>query len=123
MIEGVVNSRHQPIITLTVQGPSGRTSQIEAVVDSGFTDFLLLPSPLVSELELPFVLRLEVTLADGSKSNLDVHDVSVLWDGQIRRVQAYVSDAIPLVGMLMLEGYDLNVEVKVGGRVVIQASE
>ena len=27
----------------------------------------------------------------------------------------------PLVGMLMLEGHDLNIEVEAGGRVTIQA--
>ena len=123
MIEGVVNERYEPVATITVQGPSGYSRQLDAVIDTGFNDFLMLPSSLVSELELPFETRMEVTVADGRVASLPVHNVSILWDGRLTDTYAYTTDATPLVGMLMLDGYDLNVEVKVGGRVVIQASE
>ena len=59
-----------------------------------------------------------VVLADGSDVALD----TVLWDGRPRRVVAYVSEAAPLVGMALLAGYQLCVDVEDGGRVVIEAS-
>ena len=123
MIEGFVNSHYQPVITLTVQGQSGQTHQLDVVVDTGFNDFLTLPHELVSQLELPFESRIEMTLADGEEVNLDVHNARIQWDGQLKEIQACMTDGIPLVGMLMLDGYDLNVEVKVGGRVRIEARE
>ena len=53
----------------------------------------------------------------------DVHDVTVLWDGQPRQVRAAATGSTPLVGMMLLDGHDLNIQVGDGGRVVIQAGE
>jgi len=47
----------------------------------------------------------------------------VLWDGQARYVEADAADTTPLLGMLLLDGHDLSVQVRDGGRVVIQAKE
>ena len=123
MIEGVVNEWTEAVITLAVRGPSGQTAQVDVVVDTGFSDFLFLPSSFVSELELVNPARQDYILADGSRSTVDVYNVWALWDGRWKRVETGVSDAIPLVGMLMLEGHDLNIEVEVGGRVAIRARE
>ena len=48
---------------------------------------------------------------------------TVLWDGQPRDVYTYAADSMPLVGMLLLDDHDLNIQVRDGGRVVIQAGE
>lgn len=53
--------------------------------------------------------------------SFDVHEVTVLGDGQPRLIQADATGSAPLVGMLLLDGHDLNIQVKRGGRVVIQA--
>ena len=65
MIEGVVNANYEPVISLSVQGPSGQKREIEAVVDTGFNGFLTLPPALVSELGLPFRIRGAAMLANG----------------------------------------------------------
>ena len=54
MIEGVVNAAHEAVVSLSFQGAEGRTREIEAVVDTGYTCLLTLPPALVDELELPF---------------------------------------------------------------------
>ena len=43
-----------------------------------------------------------------------------LWDGRIRYVEADAADTMPLVGMRLLDGHSLYVEVEDGGRVVIE---
>ena len=123
MIEGVVNAAYEPVIALVVQGQSGQSRDIEAVVDTGFNGFLTLPTTLVSELGLPFVSIGRATLADGSEIAYDVYGATVLWDGQALYVEADAADSTPLVGMLLLDGHDLNIQVRDGGRVVIQAGE
>ncbi len=120
MITGSVNANYEAVITVPVRGPEGQTRQVEAVVDTGFNRFLILPPALVTELGLPFVTSSPVILADGSEESFDVHDVSVIWDGQPRDVYAYVADATPLVGMSLLDMHDLSIQVRDGGRVVIQ---
>ena len=42
MIEGVVNAAHEAVVALHLQGPEGRTGDIEAVVDTGYSGFLTL---------------------------------------------------------------------------------
>ena len=54
MIEGAVNDAHEAVVVLSLQGPSGQAQDITAVVDTGYSGFLTLPTALVNELELPF---------------------------------------------------------------------
>jgi clan AA aspartic protease len=123
VIEGIVNAAHEAVVTIPVQGPAGQSREVEAVIDTGFNRFLTLPPALVAELDLPFVTSGRVTLADGSQASFEVYDVTVLWDGQPRDVYTYAADSMPLLGMLLLDDHDLNIQVRDGGRVVIQAGE
>ncbi|MDE2695112.1 MAG: clan AA aspartic protease [Chloroflexota bacterium] len=122
MIEGAVNAASQAVVVLSLRGPSGRTLEVEAVVDTGFDRFLTLPPRVVTELDLAFVGLNSVQLADGSEAALDSYAVTVLWDGRPRRVVTYVSDAAPLVGMALLAGHRLCVDVEPGGRVAIESA-
>ena len=121
MIEGSVNTALRAVISLTLRGPSGRTERVDAVVDTGFNRFLILPMALVRELELPLTGRNHVILADGSETTFNAYTVTVMWDGQPRDVSAFAVDATPLAGMALLERHRLLVEVEEEGRVVIEA--
>ncbi len=121
MIRGVVNAAYEPVISLTVRGPSGQSVEIEAVVDTGFNGFLTLPSESVVGLGLLRSARVSTILADGSAAMLGVYPTTVLWDGHPRHVHAYMSDGVPLVGMQLLDRHRLFIEVEDGGRVLIQA--
>ena len=123
MIEGVVNAAYEPVVVLALQGPSGQASEIEAIIDTGITGFLTVTPALATELGLALEGTSRATLADGSEVTFDVYDVAVLWDGQPRYVLADAADTTPLVGMLMLDRHNLNIDVEDGGRVVIQANE
>ncbi len=123
MIQGVVNAAYEPVVTLAVQVPLGQTRETEAVIDTGFTGFLTVTPALVDELGLALEGMSRATLADGSEVTFDVYDVAVLWDGRPRYVLADAADTTPLVGMRLLDGHNLNIDVLDGGRVVIQARE
>ncbi len=123
MIEGVVNAAYEPVVTIGLQGPSGQTSEIEAVIDTGFTGFLTVTPELVMELGLPLEGIGRATLADGSEVSFPSYDVAVLWEGQPRYVLADAADTTPLVGMRLLDRHNLSIDVEDGGRVVIQAKE
>ena len=75
---------------------------------------------MVRELALPFVTSGRATLADGSQVSFDTYQVTVLWEGQLREVLADEAYTTPLVGMLLMDGYDLSIQVRTGGRVVIR---
>ena len=122
MIEGTINAKYEAVVDLRIQGPDGRSLEIEAVVDTGFSGFLTLPEGTVAELDLPLVGSGEAILANDTTVDFSVHRVAALWDGQPIGVDAYVTGSAPLIGMLLLDGYRLIVDVKVGGRVVIEAA-
>ncbi len=122
MIEGVVNSAYEAVISLNLHGSAGRTREVEAAIDTGYNGFLTLPHALVAKLGLAHRGRGRATLADGGEALLDVHEVAILWDGVLRNASA-AADAIPLVGMRMLDQHSLYVEVRDGGRIVIQSTE
>ena len=68
MIEGNVNAHLEAIVTLPLLGPAGQAREIDAVVDTGFNGYLILPPMLVAELGLPVVGDGEAVLADGSEA-------------------------------------------------------
>lgn len=121
MIEGVVNSAYEAVVTLTLRGPAGQTTEINAVIDTGYNGFLTVTRALVAELGLPFISISSGTLADGSEVDFDVWGITVLWDGAARFIEADEADTTPLVGMLLLDGHNLNIAVESGGPVVIEA--
>ena len=121
MIQGVVNDAYEAVVAISLRGPAGQARDIEAVVDTGYSGFLTLPTALVTELGLPFAYIGRAFLANDDEVSFDVHDVTVLWDGQPRHIKADATGSTPLVGMLLLDGHTLNIEVESGGRVVIQA--
>ena len=123
MIEGEVNVHHEAVVRLPLLDSSGQTRDIEAVIDTGFNGFLTLSPALVAELGLTRLGQKSLVLANGSRDIFDTYGVTVLWDGQSRFVDADEADSIPLLGMSMLDEHDLSIQVRDGGRVVIQAGE
>ena len=106
-----------------MHGPGGITRELEAVIDTGYNDYLTLPSTIVTELGLPLVSTTQAFLADGTEASFDVYEVTVMWDQQPVQITAYESSSIPLVGMALLRGHNLNIDVERGGRVTIQANQ
>ena len=121
MITGVVTADRQAIIHLTVRGPVGQEHEIEAIIDTGFDGWLSLPSSLVVLLGLVWRRRGRALLADGRESVFDIYEATVVWDGQARRIPMDEAETAPLVGMSLLEGYELTVQVRSAGKVTIRA--
>ena len=119
MITGVVTPFYQATIHLIVRGPAGQEQEIEAVIDTGFDGTLSLLSADISALGLPWRRRGRALLADGTESLFDIYEAIVVWDGTPHRVAVDAADIDPLVGMRLLNGYELTVQVVVGGQVTI----
>jgi clan AA aspartic protease len=120
MITGVVTASRQAIIRLTVRGPERQEQEIDAVIDTGFDGTLTLPPALIATLGLVWRRRGRALLADGSESLFDIYETIVIWDGEPRRIAVDEADIDPLVGMFLLYGYELIVQVMEGGAVIIQ---
>ena len=120
-IEGTVNAINEAIVAIPVLGPYGQYKEEDFVIDTGFTGFLSLTPALVTELGLTLSGTVDARLADGKEVTLIICHVYVIWDGSIERVRANALDSAPTIGMSILEYYDLIIQVREGGRVLIQA--
>jgi clan AA aspartic protease len=119
MIRGVVNRHLEATVRLEVVGAGGQRQEVDAIIDTGFTGFLTLPSAVVTALALPWLCRQEGILADGSVHIFDVYVVSIVWDDTHRDVEVESAEADVLIGMGMLEGCDLRILAIRGGTVTI----
>jgi clan AA aspartic protease len=120
MITGYVNSKLDAVISLPVYGPQGLTHEIEAVIDTGYSGYLALPNAVIAALGLSSVGLGYLTLADDSEIVSALYPATLVWDGQERAVEVDSLETEALVGMALMEGYDLKVRVRVGGRVTIR---
>ena len=120
MILGTVNSDLQAMIQLTIHGSRNDTQDIDAMVDTGLNGWLTLPSEIIDRLQLHYYSRGRAELADGSQRAFDVFEANVNWDGAVRRILVYHADAEPLIGMELLSGYRLKIDVEHEGAVTIQ---
>ncbi|TRV47482.1 MAG: clan AA aspartic protease [Microcystis panniformis Mp_MB_F_20051200_S9] len=120
MMMGSVNSRREAVIQFVVLGENHQRQAIKAVIDTGYTGFLTLPSAIISKLGLTWYMQEEGILGDGSLSMFNVFEATVIWDGQIKSIEINESETDPLVGMGLLEGYELNIQGFAGGLVTIK---
>ena len=121
MISGVVTSNREAVIRVLVRGTRGQEAQAEGVIDTGFTGFLTLPRGLIATLAPSFAGTTRAVLADGSEVSMDVFDTTVLWDNQERDIVVHAAEGAPLVGMALLSGYRVTLDVEDGGSVSIEA--
>ncbi len=119
MITGVVQS-DEARIRLKIKGFRGRKQEIEAIIDTGYTEWLTLPPDMIAALGLRWQSLDRGTLADGSECLFDVYVAKVVWDGKERRVLVDEADTDPLMGMALLRGYELRMQVRSRGRITIK---
>lgn len=119
MISGVVTDGREAVIRLTIEGPFGQRERIQAVLDTGFDGWLSVPPDMILRLRLPWQRRGLAELADGSPSLFDIYEATVTWDRRRLRIPVDEANAMPLVGMALMEGYTLNMQIRPGGKVTL----
>ena len=117
MIIGIVNADFEPIIPVSVCDFDGKFYTQDAIVDTGFNGWLSLPPSLTAQLNLRWKRRGRAILGDGSECIFNVYEAVVVWDGVLLTIPVDEADSEPLVGMSLMEGYQLTVQVFEGGRV------
>lgn len=120
MITGVVTAAGMAVIPLTLQDTIGYEAPLEAIVDTGFNGFLTLPLPQIAKLGFPYEGNIEVVLGDGRAVNVDAFLGTVVWEGHVREGTVIAADGTPLIGMALLAGSRLCLEVTDGGPVTIE---
>jgi clan AA aspartic protease len=113
-------AKSQVVVDLVVFGPNGDSIEGTATIDTGFTGFLMLPGSMTRDLGLRPLKDVEIELADGSAAWLQQYDAEIEWDGRRLRVPVYASRGEPLVGMKLLRGHLVTLELIRGGSITIE---
>lgn len=121
MISGRVNHQREPVIRVSVRDQAGELVGFDAVVDTGFDGSLTLPATAIASLGLQWRGKAEAVLANGVIDECDVYAGKVEWDGATRNVLVEAAETDPLVGMAMMEGFELKVQIKAGGNLTLTA--
>jgi clan AA aspartic protease len=119
MITGVVTAYREAIVRLRLRATSGLEVEVEAVLDTGFTEYLSLPLATIQALNLPQISSEELILADGGRLQVAVYEGTVVWDGQDRTIYIHCLEGSPLLGMFLLFDHLLTMEVVNNGPLTI----
>jgi clan AA aspartic protease len=120
MMTGMINDSREAVLSVEVQGPDGQAITVETIIDTGYNGTLSLPPDLIAALELPSRGARYVTLGDGNTVLLNVYRATIIWDDLSRSVQVMETEDVSLVGMSLLYGYRVILDVVDGGTVTIE---
>ncbi len=119
MITGNVTARREARLQLTVLAADQRARHVDVVLDTGFNGFLTLPSNVIRALRLRLVGARPVTLGDGSTAVLNLYRARLVWHEHERTALILQADGDPLLGMSLLYGSRIVLDVVVDGPVTI----
>ncbi|MYC77660.1 clan AA aspartic protease [Candidatus Poribacteria bacterium] len=120
MIIGKIINDQEAAIELEVVSRD-QLEKFEIIIDTGFSGELTLPGSLIDRLRLPRVGDLPIILGDGYEVSVEMYLAVVLWHGEKRIVQVLrTDDGKPLIGMSLLHGNRLILDVITDGEVTIE---
>ena len=120
MLTGRIRNR-QAWLTVEILNSSGQPLPVEVVLDTGFEGELALLIPVIRQLGLQEYDYGFAEQSDGSFTRVAIYRATILWDGQSRQVEVIESGSEPLLGMELLLGSRVTLEVRDGGHVTIDA--
>jgi clan AA aspartic protease len=120
MMMGRVTEECEAVVALHVRALGGRPETVQAVVDTGFTEFLALPHTMVTRLGLPYRGNIPLGLADGTEADFAMYRAVVEWHGRARPVSVVATESGALLGMALLRGSRLTLDVIENGQFQIE---
>lgn len=119
MITGSVNENLEAVLSLRIEGQSGVSLDLAVTIDTGFNGHLTLPRSVIEQLDLEWMDAGKALLADGSEQLFDLFRGFLHWDGGLLQIDVECAEMTPLLGMSVLIGSRLTVDVTPGGLVTI----
>ena len=98
----------------------GTDLAINCVVDTGFNDYLTLPTQVVAVMNLPLYTTTLARLADGSQHSIPIHAARIRWDDIEQLVPVLATGIKPLLGTALLQGFCMTVEFIDNGMVKVE---
>src|SRR5437763_1942730 len=112
---GVVTSRIEATLRLKVFGGAGASAEVNCIVDTGFSGAITLPRGMIQRLNLRWLSIQDSELADGHIIQVNVYAGTVIWNRRRVNTEIDETETDPLLGMSLLKGFDLYMQVQDGG--------
>lgn len=116
---GRVTANREALVPIFVRASEGTDREVNALLDTGFNGDLALPDHMIDGLGLQRLGREQVTLASGKTPLVGKYEATLDFGGEVHSVEVVEAGAA-LIGMRLLQGYDLYVHCVAGGRVAIR---
>jgi clan AA aspartic protease len=120
MIAGKVTPQREATFDLVVIAPDDQERQVDVVLDTGFNGYLTLPRRIVQDLRFPLAGNRRVTLGNGATVVLDMYVGRVRWHGHEREILILQADGGAVVGMALLDGSRVTLDVVDEGDLLIE---
>ena len=108
------------IVSVAIADGGGRLWPMEAIIDTGFVGDVALPSNIIRRLGLTRMDSMNFVLAHGGSARLNRYQGSLLWHGRLRNIAVTEVDDVPLIGIRLLSGSRVTMDVYPGGDVLIE---
>ncbi len=105
-------------LPLRVIGPLAEVT-LQFVIDTGFDGCLTLPGQVIQSIGLIRGDTVRVELGDGSRHEMEEFRADVEWAGRIHSVFVLQRKQVPLIGIGLLYGHRLTIDVVDGGPVTV----
>ena len=119
MTTGLVGPNLQARLPVEIMDGNRQLQAIEVVLDTGFNESLVLPPDSIQGLGLSPTGERVAKLANGEEVILSCWAGRMYWQGSMRDVLVLQSDGEPLLGMRLLLGNRVTLDVVDGGLVQI----
>ncbi len=119
MIRGSVNQRCAIEIVLGFADANNETTDVAVMVDTGYEGNLALPLSLVERLARVPLGTTQLRMVDGTVVSVDQYVVGVEWFGHRRMIAVEAIGDQPLLGMSLLRGHRLTIDVTPAGPVTV----
>jgi clan AA aspartic protease len=120
MISGIVNSSREAALEIVILDSAGRPFNQGAMVDTGYNGWLTLSPNVIASLGLRWIRYGRAMLADGGQIVFNIYEAVVVWDGQLITIPVDEMDAMPLIGMALMYGYELVLPVLDGAQFTLR---
>ena len=110
----------EAVAPVPIMNRNGQFQTVEFVVDTGFDGFLALPAELIQRLGLEPYGNSDIAFANGQRELWNTWHCRILWHDQPRDIVIFESRGEVLLGMALLEGSQIAIQVRTDGAVVIE---
>ena len=119
MVSGTVRDLI-PVVPVTILDRRGNPRQFQAILDTGFIGTVSLPQSSIQRLGLTDPLQESVTFANGTTEQCNIYPATALWNGERYAVSIYQLGPEPFIGMELLNGARVTMDVREDGLVAIE---